>query len=389
MPPPIKLMQVTPSLMGGGIENRTARLLAGLPRNDFSLAWAGFAPVRDSLLARAGADVERFVLPPHAPGFDWSTVLRLARLVVGWQADVVHVHNWSASLYGVLAARLAGVPTVLYGVGGRDGPQAPPLRRRLAQRALSPLIDGITTVSDDLAERLRGEFGGDPARVRVVRTGVDLERFHPRGHEAARAGQGWPQDAVMIGISGVHRPVKRLGDFLQAAELLIGEFPRAYFVLVGFQGAEADPNLSISPRLRARLWFLGQVDRVDEVLPGLDLYVCTSAFEGASNAIIEAMACGLPVVATRIGGNPELVRPGENGLLYEVADVRGLAEAIRSLLWAPILRSGMGTQSRRRATLDHDGSTMIRTYAKLYREYYEGITTRQRDVQHLLKRWIP
>ncbi|CAN0508657.1 unnamed protein product, partial [Laminaria digitata] len=365
----IRLAQVTPSLLGGGIEHRTARLLRGMDRDRFEVAWAGFAPLRPSLIESAGPDVRMCVLPPHPPGLHLQSILRCARFLAKFRADVVHVHNWSASIYGVAAARLARVPTVLYGLGGRDGPEAPSPKRRLAMRALGLGIDGFTTVCEDLGARLEREFGVGPDRVHVVRTGIDVQRFHPADRGACRHALSWPQDAFMVGISGVHRPVKRLEDFLQAGQHVLQRYAGAQLVLIGFDGAEGLVQDIIDPGMRARVRHLGHTDEVHRVLPALDAYVCTSAFEGACNAIIEAMACGLPVLASRVGGNPELVAP-DTGVLFEVGDTEALAEGLCELLENPELRAEMGAAARRRAERCHALSTMIDTYCHIYLRYH-------------------
>lgn len=365
----IRLAQVTPSLLGGGIEHRTARLLRGLDRDRFELAWVGFAPLRPSLVESAGPDVTMCALPPHPPGLHLQSILRCARFLAKFRADVVHVHNWSASIYGVAAARLARVPTVLYGLGGRDGPQAPSPKRRLAMRALGLGINGFTTVCEDLGARLEREFAVGSDRVHVVRTGIDVQRFHPADRGACRHALSWPQDAFMVGISGVHRPVKRLQDFLRAGQHVLQRYAEAQLVLIGFDGAEGLVHDIIDPGMRARVHHLGHTDEVHRVLPALDAYVCTSAFEGACNAIIEAMACGLPVLASRVGGNPELVAP-DTGALFEVGDTDALAQGLCRLLENPGLRVEMSAAARRRAERCHGLSTMIDTYCHIYLRYH-------------------
>ena len=363
----LRLAQLTPSLLGGGIEHRTARLLAALPRDDFELAWAGFGDVRESLIARAGRDVEVRAFPHRRPGLDFDAVRRVASFFRAWRPDVVHVHNWSASLYGVLGARLARVPWLIFGLGGKETPEAASPRRRGVMRTLALGIDHFTTVCDFLAAEIVREWGAPWRKVSVIRTGVDLARFRRSSRDEARRALSLPMEAVVFGISGVLRPVKRLEDFLAASERVARALPDAHFVLIGFDGAEDYPPVRRLAGLGGRLHLLGQVPAVDLVLPALDVAVSTSAFEGASNALIEAMASGLPVIASRVGGTPELVSHGDNGLLFDAGAVGALTEAMISLGRDPAERARLGARGLERARSDHDLGAMVTAYADLYR----------------------
>lgn len=367
----IRLGQITPHLSSGGVEQRIARVIAGLDRRRFEVTWIGLGERNDALIERAGPGVSVHSTPKaKAHGIDYGLISRIARILRERRIEVVHVHNWSTSLYAIAAARLAGVRRVIYGVGGREQPEGASPRQRAVMRVLAPYVDHFTTVCDFLADEMALEWGVSPERITTIRTGVELSRFAgAASREEARKRLGVPEDAVVIGALTVLRPVKRIEDLVAAAGRAAEDDPRIHVALIGniFDDSEATiRRWARDAGLGDRVVIPGRVEDPENVLPGFDVYVNCSVFEGASNAIMEAMASGLPIVATRVGGTPELVKEGDNALLVEPRNVEQLAEAFAALAGDPDMRRRFGEHGRRWVSERHGLDGMVQACVDLY-----------------------
>ena len=368
--------------MGGGTEERVARILGHLDRQQFEVSWLGFGPIRDDLAQTANIQPVTIARNVSA-GVELRAILRVARALRRVRADVLHVHNWSTSLYGIAGAAIAGTPFVLYGSGGRETAAGASGRRRRLMQALAPHVSLFTTVCEFLAEELREEWKIDADRVRIIRTGVDLEHI-ARAPEPAQSRDklGIPRDALVIGTVGVIRPVKRMQDLIRAAARIAHRHPNLHLAVVGpcvrvvpsdLQAIAAQCGLS------GRFHLPGLVRDPTTVLPAFDVFVNCSEFEGSSNAIIEAMATRLPVVGTRVGGTPELVDDRRTGFLVEPGDPPGLADALERLVNDARLRAEYGSAGRRRVETRHTLKSMLREIATVYQNA-------QRSTQRFLTR---
>lgn len=239
-------------------------------------------------------------------------------------------------------------------------------------RALAPHVDRFTAVCDFLGNEIAHQWRVPTDRVTVIPSGVDLDRIDrapSRGE--ARARLGIPDDVLVVGaVAGRFRAVKCLPNLVDAFGRIARTHGSLHLVLVG------DPlELGEQLRARARLHQVegrfhlpGHIPGALSVLRALDVMVNCSSFEGASNAIIEAMGAGLPVVATRVGGTPELIEHGVSGLLVPPNDVRRLADAIDRLVSDRDLRQTCGRGARRRIEQRHTHAAMIARYTDLYRD---------------------
>lgn len=366
----LRVLVFTPHLDSGGIEERMSRVLAGLDRRRVALSWLAFGPVNPAIVERAGPeiDVAAFEKRPSALGLDLGLIVRLARAIAARAPDVVHVHNWAVSVYGIAAARLAGVPHVIYESGGRESPEGPTPRQRAVMRTLAPHIDRLTSVCDFLSDELALHFGVPRARVTTMPTGIDLGATARATRADQRARFGIADDAVVVATLGVLRPVKRIEDVVEA---FVAVDPRAVLLILG-NAYGVDPA-ALQARARElgfgdRLIMPGRIEDSAAALRAVDVFVSCSVFEGASNAIIEAMAAGLPVVGTAVGGTPEVVMDGETGLLVPARDPVALGQAIARLVLDRPLRARLGAKGLERARRVHDQAHMQRAYAELYRE---------------------
>ena len=266
-------------------------------------------------------------------GHDWGLALRIARLCRTLRPHLVHARNWG-TMDAVIGARLARVPVVIHSEHGRDLSDLDGLRRaRLrVRRLLAPFIDMHVAVSAHLQRWLLEQVRVRPEKVRVVHNGVDATRFKPLlERDSLRRQHGYRPTDLVFGAVGRLTPVKDYRTLLEAFHLLSRHHPHCRLILVG-DGPER-------PVLEEHLRHRGLADRVrlvghrDDVAPWLgimDVFVHPSLMEGMSNAVLEAMAVALPVVATAVGGTPEIVAHGVTGLLVPPATPTALGEAMMS-----------------------------------------------------------
>lgn len=364
-------MHVVDRLEIAGMEYGVIKVVNALDRRRFAPSICCLRAASREARALLERDVAVHELH-RTPGRNYRLVPRLASLLRAESVDVVHSHNWATFLYTALASRLAGTPCRIHGEHGRET-ETPPdgLRRRLAERWLGRSFHHMTAVSRHIADDLAERWGVSPRRITYVPNGVDLGRFgvEPR-RGTLRRELGLPDDAVVLGSIGRFRPVKDYPTLVSAFATVRAQEPRTVLVIVGAADQEAARGLE---RLRTELGLpegtVFPMERRHDIpafLSELDVYVNASIYEGMSNTILEAMACRLPVVATLVGGNPDLVEDGVSGWLTPPRDPASMADRILRLVRDPARAAEMGAAGRRRIEECHSYATMIGTYASLY-----------------------
>jgi L-malate glycosyltransferase len=360
----IRIGHVVGWLHFGGRENGVVNLVNSLDPNVFDSHIFSF--VRDGSLTRR-------VIPGRCKiiefgeklGDDYRLYFKLARAFRSHKIHIAHTHGWGTLLEGMVAAKLARVPAVVHGEHGtiRDDTRAHIYLQWLMWHA----ADQILSVSNALRQKLAQTINFPENRIRVIANGVDLRRF-----TVARDRSGWkfrlnlPPEGLTFGTVGRFVPVKCYPVLLEASRSIFEKIPNSYLVLVGDGPLhEQLTRLARDYKIHDRVRFLGWRSDVPEILNALDVYVLASESEGMSNTILEAMACGLPVVATAVGGNVELVdRAG--GLLVPPYNPKTLAEAVSLLLADPARRETMGSLARRRVEEHFSLETMAENYAGVY-----------------------
>ena len=366
----IRLAHFTTGLADGGIEERVARILAGLDRARFAPVWLAFgehpADVSEDLLTRAGGGIPWAVFEKRARGIDWSMVPKVAITLRRHRPDVLHVHNWSTGVYGIIAGRLAGVPRIVYGTGGREHGEGASRRQRRVARGLAPMVDRFTTVCQALARELSDTWRVPERAISVIRTGVDVPRIAQGDRGKLREELGIPPDATVVGTVAVDRPVKRLADLFAAATAVARAHPRVHILWIGNAYASSLEGPARSAGVFDRCHVPGRLEDAGRFAKAFDIFVNCSAFEGSSNAILESMAGGAAIVATAVGGTPELIHDGETGLLVPPASPDALRHAIEHLVDTPLLRARLGANAHRRVRAAHDPGRMVEAYRELY-----------------------
>lgn len=333
----IRLLQVIGGGEFGGAERYVLSLVTHLDSAVFVPMVACAYEGRFSRALRA-AGYPVWVLPAGLRGFS-----ALAGIIRANGVSLVHTHGVRGNLFGRVAARLAGVSAVVTTVHSHLALDYPDRRKRLFYQALEaltcPIVGRYIVVSQALQQVLAGQ-GVDARRISVIPNGVDTDVFRPVPDAPRRLREelGLSPGTRLVGMVARLHPVKGHELFIRAAAVLVRQAaggPPVRFLIVG--GGEPSyrrqlEELSQGLGLGASLLFLGEREDVPEVLSGLDVAVVPSRFEGFSLAAIEAMACGVPVVAAAVGALPEIVSDGVNGLLARPGDCADLADRISALL---------------------------------------------------------
>ena len=299
------------------------------------------------------------------PGFQPALARHVARLITAHDIDIVHCHHYSPYIYGLMASLMTPAKLV-YTEHGRLSDGQPSRKRQLINPLLSLLPGRIFAVSADLKQQMVAE--GFPARcIRVVHNGVDPGTRASSAQRAhAREALGVPPDAFIVGTAGRLDPVKNLTVMLQVQQLLRDKVKRAFAVIVG-DGPERAALAAAADALGLAdsVIFTGYRSDVRALMPAFDVYLNCSTYEGVSLTILEAMAAGLPVVATPVGGNPEVVVDHETGYLIP-SRARSLAETLAHLAFDARLRRAMGDAARWRVIRHFSIARMVDEYAAIY-----------------------
>jgi sugar transferase (PEP-CTERM/EpsH1 system associated) len=302
---------------------------------------------------------------------DWAFPLRLAKLLKSRRVDVVHTYS---GVYrdGCLAARLARVPVNLHTDQGRFYP-ADSWKLRLTHRFMTRLRDRVISVSKELKDYLVNEVGLPPEKVTVIYNAVNCNPSHPSGNpDDLQHELGLNDDCPVVGIVGRLVPVKDHGTLLKATARMFAAVPQVRLLVVGEGPLRAELEaLARELQIVDRVMFLGHRYDVPNLLPLMDVAVLCSLHEGSSLTLLEAMAAGRAVVATAVGGNPELVLDGVTGLLVPARSPEALADAIVTLLRDPALRASMGQAGKNRVKEHFSIETMVQSYESLYRSLLE------------------
>lgn len=286
---------------------------------------------------------------------------RLAHIFRDGQFDVVHTHNTLAHFYGAFAARLAGVPVVVNTQHGRGCGKS--WKARLQFRMANRLTDRVVGVSEDAAELCRQDDARSADRTIALWNGVDLNRFEYRGPA---------NQPTAISVARLS-PEKDFATLLRATWILIKDCPDFRLKIVGDGGERHKlEQLSEELNLTNHVEFLGERSDVSQLLPQAGFFVSSSQTEGISLTLLEAMAVGLPVVTTRVGGNPEIVVEGKTGRLVPPNSPEGLALAMRDLLKDQEGWPVFGELARQRVEQHFNVRNMVRQYEDLYRELLDG-----------------
>ena len=357
----------------GGLENGIVNLINHMPRGAYRHAVLALTDVSTSFARRITRDDVPIQALHKPPGQGIWLYPQVQRLLRQWRPAIVHTRNLAA-LEMVVPAWAAGVPVRIHGEHGRDVEDlAGTLRRyQWLRRAYRPFVSHYVALSLDLARYMTGRVGVPPQRLSQIYNGVDTARFAPAAQAVAIPGCPFaaPQHWIVGSVGRmqtVKDPLTLARAFAQVLQMQPALRDRLRLVMVG-DGAlrAAAQQLLDDAGVGALCWLPGERQDVADVMRGLQCFVLPSLAEGVSNTILEAMATGLPVLATDVGGNAELVAAGRTGALVPAADPAALALQLLALAEQPALAARLGAAGRADAAARWSLHTMVGAYQGLY-----------------------
>jgi len=362
----------------GGLENGIVNIVNGLPEQLFRHAIIAMTEASDFRRRIGRDDVEVHALNKQ-PGKDPASYLRLFRLIRRLRPAILHTRNFG-TLEGALVGRIAGAACRIHGEHGWDvyDPDGTNRKYRAVRRAISPAVSRFVTVSKELQQYLIDRVGIPAPKVTRICNGVDTDRFRPR-EDAARAllpAERFPPGAVIVGsvtrFSEIKDPMNLVRAFIEARRSGEGAALRLLMLGDGPLRAQAEQMLAESGNASAA-WLPGSRDDVAALMRAMDVFVLGSLREGISNTVLEAMASGLPVVASAVGGNLELIQNQTTGVLTPPGDSAAIAQVLLHYAREPQRRLEHGRQARERAVREYSLRRMLADYENLYR-LHSGLT---------------
>lgn len=378
-PTAVRLLKVVTNFSSGGTEGQVHALSQGLDRKIFDFQFACLKEYGPFLkdLKQADISVREFPIGSFYQFRTYMQILKLANFMRRERIQICHSYNFYSNLIAVPAARLAGVPVVLASIRDR-GVYLTAMQKKV-QCWTCKFADRVLVNADAIRIWLIDQ-GVEDGKINLLKNGIDMRPYRNLpSNSDIRKELDIPGNSKLIVLLARLNAQKGIVEFLNAAKQVKKRHPDAYFLIVGeklefkkgviFKDAEYHEylqNLSETLGVSAFVRFTGHRTDVASLLSQSYLSVLPSHSEGLSNSLIESMAAGLPIVATDVGGNPELVKHGVNGLLVPVKDISALVSAINTILDDPDLASQYGKASFQFCAEHFSISKMIDKTQNLY-----------------------
>jgi len=362
----VRVLHVVFSLDAGGMENGVVNVSRALEQRGFEF--------HACCLSRAGKFAERFPNPGRVhvlgktEGFSLRTIRALAACIRGVAPDVIHTHNFGPLIYTALAAP-GRKNRILHGEHAELTPAELAPRRKLLRKFLYHRVARVHAVSPSLRDKLISQ--GFPAKkIRLVVNGVDCAQFVPGPRGEARAATGLPPEAVVLGLVGRFGEFKRHTEMIAAFERLPADGRDLRLVFIGSGGpleSSVRERAAASP-CASRIQIAGFQEDPRPWYRSLDLLVLPSVNEGLSNALLEAMACGVPALAHAACGNADVITDSANGFLRDLGSPEALDIALAEALRSPNRLPALGQAARATAEAGFSIEATVAGYERLYRD---------------------
>ncbi|MFN7140198.1 MAG: glycosyltransferase, partial [Limisphaerales bacterium] len=330
-----KVLHVVFSLDPGGMENGLVNVARGLDPSRFE--------IHVCCLNSGGAFVQRLPEPENVhilgrkSGFNIGSVVRLSKLIAALRPDVIHSHNLGTLIYSSLATAFGFTGSILHGEHGMLPPEQCVPKRIKQRKLLYRACKKVHTVSAGQKAQLSA-MGLESEKLVAIINGVDTDRFAPGNQSQVRRQLNIvPEQSFVFGIVGRFVALKRHLDLIEAFETIAQKFPHAHLLVVGGGGAESDRiiNRCQESPMRARIHLTGFQSDPKPFYQAMDLLVVPSVLEGMSNVVLEAMACGVPVLAHHACGNAEMLSNGKDGVIADLTTILNLSDEMEKMLCHP------------------------------------------------------
>jgi len=354
----------------GGTETQAVELARRLPATGYEVTVGCLkreGPLEDRLQG-TGIAIREF---RSRGGIDSPSGLRQL-LRMSWflrSFDIVHTHDLWSNLIGVPAARLAGIPAIVSSRRDLSHLEWYRGKRRVCLKWIQNLGGAVVTNAAPIRDVLLGEDGFDPRKVRVIHNGVDVAKFKSARKDRIRLFPDAGDGKLVVLVGNMHTDVKGHPWLIAAAPAVLEQFPDTRFVLVG----EGEQRSHFEKQVRdlgflQSFLFLGRRSDIPEILASCDIAVLPSRAEGLPNAVLEYMAAGLPVIASRVGGNAELVQDGVTGMLVPSEDSAALSAALLKLLSEPALSARLAQAGHEFTARNFSFERLVQDIDALYTE---------------------
>ena len=362
---PVRILHLNDGLDFGGAEEVMYSLSVALPKEKYIPIVCSFenGPMADRLKEKG---IEIVIMKKRSP-YDPSLILRLALFIKRKHIRLIHTHLLRSHLYGWIAAKLVGIPIIIT-IHGKC------ILYRRHGRSIFPFIanhsNRVICVSNNMRDEIVKELKLSTSNLITIYNGVNFERFSKTKQNAdLRKDLNIGLFDPIMGSVGSLRQVKDYPRLLQSAAIVLKEFPEAKFIIVGDGPLKKSLKFRVKClKLEKNLFFLGWRTDIPALLSLFDVFVLSSLDEGISISILEAMTSSKPVVATNVGGNPEIVEEGKTGFLVPPEKPAKLAEAIIKLLRNKELREIMGRNGKKRVEEKFSLEIFLSKYLKIYDE---------------------
>jgi sugar transferase (PEP-CTERM/EpsH1 system associated) len=359
-----KVLHVVLSMETGGLENGIVNLINNADADRF---------IVDVLCLREkGTLADRIHNPNSQVIFDGNNdpslltaIKKVYKVCKEGQYHIVHSHGFSTMLASYLATRLTKTPVMMNGEHGTLYYSS--LKQRALQRWLFKSMDTNLTVSSELKSKIQKEFRLSLDNIIPIINGVDSNTFRPELNSSIRNELSIPDQDIIIGSVGRLVSVKNYPSLINAFFHGLQKSSHTHLVFAG-DGPERNTleKLANDLNLRERVHFLGRRDDIPNVMNGFDLFVLPSFSEGLSNTLLEAMSCGVPVIASHVGGNPEIVKVNVSGLLYPSNDVEALSKILCRLCNSTSEIEKLSTLAREHIVKNYSLQSMVDNYESVY-----------------------